>query len=109
VKRKGTMNPAGQPCPDRVCAAWFPGNPTVLIAADDPDAKRAVSRLAEGGGMCAVDAGPLARAHELKADGYLHNGASGDARHGFRQRGEDPRLSSGSEPCLCPRFGASWT
>jgi 8-hydroxy-5-deazaflavin:NADPH oxidoreductase len=44
----------------------------VLIAADDADAKRAVSQLAEDGGLRAVDAGPLARAHELEALGYLH-------------------------------------
>jgi predicted dinucleotide-binding enzyme len=44
----------------------------VLIAADDADAKRAVGRLAEDGGLRAVDAGPLARAHELEAVGYLH-------------------------------------
>jgi 8-hydroxy-5-deazaflavin:NADPH oxidoreductase len=44
----------------------------VFIAADDADAKRSVSRLVEDGGMRAVDAGPLARAHELEALGYLH-------------------------------------
>jgi len=44
----------------------------VFIAADDADAKRSVSRLVEDGGMHPVDAGPLARAHELEALGYLH-------------------------------------
>jgi len=44
----------------------------VLIASDDDDAKRTVSQLAEDGGLRAVDAGPLARAHELEALGYLH-------------------------------------
>jgi predicted dinucleotide-binding enzyme len=44
----------------------------VLIAADDADAKRTVSQLATDGGLRAVDAGPLARAHELEAVGYLH-------------------------------------
>lgn len=44
----------------------------VLIAADDADAKRAVRQLVEDGGLRAVDAGPLARAHELEALGYLH-------------------------------------
>jgi NADPH-dependent F420 reductase len=44
----------------------------VLVASDDEDAKRAVSRLAEDGGLHAVDAGPLARAHELEALGFLH-------------------------------------
>jgi 8-hydroxy-5-deazaflavin:NADPH oxidoreductase len=31
-----------------------------------------VRRLIEDGGLRAVDAGPLARAHELEALGYLH-------------------------------------
>jgi NADPH-dependent F420 reductase len=44
----------------------------VLIASDDEDAKRTVSELAESGGLRPVDAGPLARAHELEALGYLH-------------------------------------
>ena len=44
----------------------------VLIASDDEDAKRAVTQLAEDGGLRGVDAGPLARAHELEAVGYLH-------------------------------------
>lgn len=44
----------------------------VLVASDDEDAKRTVSQLAEDGGLRAVDAGPLARAHELEALGYLH-------------------------------------
>ena len=44
----------------------------VFVAADDAEAKRSVSRLVEDGGMRAVDSGPLARAHELEALGYLH-------------------------------------
>jgi 8-hydroxy-5-deazaflavin:NADPH oxidoreductase len=44
----------------------------VLIASDDEDAKRAVSELVSSGGLRPVDAGPLARAHELEALGYLH-------------------------------------
>jgi NADPH-dependent F420 reductase len=44
----------------------------VFIAADDEEAKDAVRRLAEDGGLRVVDAGPLARAHELEALGYLH-------------------------------------
>jgi predicted dinucleotide-binding enzyme len=44
----------------------------VLIASDDDDAKRAVAEIVEGGGDRAVNAGPLARAHELEALGYLH-------------------------------------
>lgn len=44
----------------------------VFIAGDDDGAKATVKRLVEDGGMRAVDAGPLARAHELEALGYLH-------------------------------------
>jgi 8-hydroxy-5-deazaflavin:NADPH oxidoreductase len=44
----------------------------VFIASDDEDAKRAVSQLVTDGGLNPVDAGPLARAHELEALGYLH-------------------------------------
>ena len=44
----------------------------VFIAGDDEDAKRTVSQLAESSGLRPVDAGPLARARELEALGYLH-------------------------------------
>ena len=44
----------------------------VFIASDDDDAKRTVSQLASDGGLNPIDAGPLARAHELEALGYLH-------------------------------------
>ena len=44
----------------------------VFIASDDEDAKRTVSELAESSGLRAVDAGPLRRARELEALGYLH-------------------------------------
>jgi predicted dinucleotide-binding enzyme len=44
----------------------------VLIASDDELAKASVKQLVESGGLRAVDAGPLARAHELEAVGYLH-------------------------------------
>jgi 8-hydroxy-5-deazaflavin:NADPH oxidoreductase len=44
----------------------------VLIAADDEQAKGTVKQLVESGGLRAIDAGPLARAHELEAVGYLH-------------------------------------
>jgi NADPH-dependent F420 reductase len=44
----------------------------VFIASDDAAAKRVVGRLVEDGGLRAIDAGPLARAHELEAVGYLH-------------------------------------
>jgi 8-hydroxy-5-deazaflavin:NADPH oxidoreductase len=44
----------------------------VFVASDDEDAKRTVSELAKSGGLRPVDAGPLRRAHELEALGYLH-------------------------------------
>ena len=44
----------------------------VLIASDDMEAKATVSRLASDGGLRPVDAGPLKRARELEALGYLH-------------------------------------
>ena len=44
----------------------------VFIASDDADAKHAVTQLVEDGGLRAIDAGPLARAHELEALGFLH-------------------------------------
>lgn len=44
---------------------------TVLYAGDYADAKMAVAALIEGAGMRAVDAGPLTRARELEAMGFL--------------------------------------
>jgi 8-hydroxy-5-deazaflavin:NADPH oxidoreductase len=44
----------------------------VFIAGDDEEAKATVSQLAESSGLRPVDAGPLARARELEALGYLH-------------------------------------
>jgi NADPH-dependent F420 reductase len=44
----------------------------VLIAGDDDDAKAKVKELAESSGLRAIDAGPLSRARELEALGYLH-------------------------------------
>jgi 8-hydroxy-5-deazaflavin:NADPH oxidoreductase len=44
----------------------------VFLASDDEGAKGKVRQLVEDGGLRAVDAGPLARAHELEALGYLH-------------------------------------
>jgi len=44
----------------------------VLVAGDDEDAKRTVIELAEAGGLRAIDAGPLRRARELEALGFLH-------------------------------------
>ena len=48
------------------------GIPTaVLIAGDDTDAKSALAGVIETGGLKAVDAGSLKRAHELEALGFL--------------------------------------
>jgi predicted dinucleotide-binding enzyme len=44
---------------------------TVLIAGDDGDAKSALAGVVEAGGLRAVDAGTLKRAHELEALGFL--------------------------------------
>jgi NADPH-dependent F420 reductase len=44
----------------------------VLVASDDPQAKQAITRLATDAGLRAIDAGPLRRARELEALGYLH-------------------------------------
>jgi 8-hydroxy-5-deazaflavin:NADPH oxidoreductase len=48
------------------------GHPTtVLIAGDSGSAKKTVADVATGGGLQAVDAGALKRAHELEAIGFL--------------------------------------
>lgn len=44
---------------------------TVLVAGDDADAKAGLSALLQAGGLRAVDAGSLKRAHELEALGFL--------------------------------------
>jgi hypothetical protein len=44
---------------------------TVLIAGDDAAAKADLAAIIEAGGLRAVDAGPLKRAHELEALGFL--------------------------------------
>ena len=44
---------------------------TVVLAGDDADAKTAVIGLVEAAGLRAVDAGPLSRARELEALGFL--------------------------------------
>jgi 8-hydroxy-5-deazaflavin:NADPH oxidoreductase len=44
----------------------------VLVAADDDAAKQAVLDLANEAGLRGVDAGPLRRARELEALGFLH-------------------------------------
>lgn len=44
---------------------------TVLIAGDDADAKAALADAITAGGVGAIDAGSLSRAHELEAFGFL--------------------------------------
>ncbi len=44
---------------------------TVLIAGDDAEAKRVLAAAVEAGGVRALDAGSLARAHELEAIGFV--------------------------------------
>jgi predicted dinucleotide-binding enzyme len=44
----------------------------VFIAGDDEAAKAKVARLVEDGGLRPIDAGPLRRARELEALGFLH-------------------------------------
>jgi predicted dinucleotide-binding enzyme len=44
----------------------------VLIASDDAEAKQTVSRIVADAGLRPIDAGPLKRARELEALGYLH-------------------------------------
>jgi 8-hydroxy-5-deazaflavin:NADPH oxidoreductase len=44
----------------------------VLLASDDEGAKATVGRLVEDAGLRPIDAGPLRRARELEALGYLH-------------------------------------
>jgi predicted dinucleotide-binding enzyme len=44
----------------------------VFIAGDDEAAKAKVAKLVEDGGLRPIDAGPLRRARELEALGFLH-------------------------------------
>lgn len=44
---------------------------TVLIAGDDTAAKQTLAAAVEAGGVSAIDAGALSRAHELEALGFL--------------------------------------
>jgi predicted dinucleotide-binding enzyme len=44
---------------------------TVLIAGDDTDAKGTLAAAITAGGVTAIDAGALSRAHELEAMGFL--------------------------------------
>jgi 8-hydroxy-5-deazaflavin:NADPH oxidoreductase len=55
----------------------------VFLASDDEAAKATVRGLVEAGGLRAVDAGGLARAHELEALGYLHMAVQQSVGTGF--------------------------
>lgn len=55
----------------------------VFLASDDDDAKAVVSQLVRDGGLRPVDAGPLARAHELEALGFLHMALQAPLGTGF--------------------------
>ncbi|MFN2505525.1 MAG: NADPH-dependent F420 reductase [Acidimicrobiales bacterium] len=55
----------------------------VFLASDDEGAKGVVSELVRDGGLRPVDAGPLARAHELEALGFLHMVLQGPLGTGF--------------------------
>jgi 8-hydroxy-5-deazaflavin:NADPH oxidoreductase len=69
---------------DTLVAGRVAGQPIdVLIASDDEDAKRTVSQLISDGGLRPLDAGPLARARELEALGYLHMALQPAVGNGF--------------------------
>jgi 8-hydroxy-5-deazaflavin:NADPH oxidoreductase len=55
----------------------------VFVASDDDEAKQTVIRLVEDSGLRAVDAGPLRRARELEAAGFLHMAVQGQLGTGF--------------------------
>jgi NADPH-dependent F420 reductase len=56
----------------------------VLIAGDDDQAKNAVGRLVEAGGLRAIDVGPLRRARQLEQLGFLHISLQHRLDWGFR-------------------------
>lgn len=56
---------------------------TVLLAGDDVDAKTAVIELVEAAGLRAVDTGPLSRARELEAMGFLQILLAAIAKTGY--------------------------
>lgn len=56
---------------------------TVLIAGDDAEAKDALAAVVRAGGVEAVDAGSLARAHELEAMGFLQLGLAVQEKVGW--------------------------
>ena len=56
---------------DATLAAKSVGPKPVFIAGDDTAAEAALADLITAGGVHAIDAGSLARAHELEAIGFL--------------------------------------
>ena len=56
----------------------------VFIAADDEKAKDTVAELVKGGGLRPLDAGPLGRARELEALGFLHMTMQNELGTGYR-------------------------
>ena len=56
---------------------------TVLIAGDDEDAKNALITDVNAGGLDALDAGSLKRAHELEAVGFLQLTLAGSEKIGW--------------------------
>ena len=58
-------------CPVLLSGRVGPLPTTVLIAGDDADAKSLLAGLITAGGLRAIDAGPLRRARELEALGFL--------------------------------------
>lgn len=56
-----------------LAAGQVAGQPLdVLIASDDASAKALLTDLVQSGGLRAVDAGPLRRARQLEAIGFMH-------------------------------------
>lgn len=56
---------------------------TVLVAGDDEDAKNAFITNVNAGGLDALDAGSLKRAHELEAVGFLQLTLAGSEKIGW--------------------------
>ena len=55
----------------------------VFVAGDDDEAKATVAELVRSGGLNPIDAGPLARARELEAIGFLHIALQSSLGTGF--------------------------
>ena len=78
----------------------------VLIAGDDEDAKGKVAALARDGGLNPIDVGPLKRAARARGRGPASHRTPERARHRFRKRSNDPRLTVGSPPAAAPEARA---